>query len=78
MEAAGSSIYFDCSPYTHTSQALEGGLVSRVNMPANGKSPQRFPALVPGQPGGSFEVSKRHLLFPFFSFFNFLDKIFLL
>ncbi|XDB66820.1 hypothetical protein ABFV05_020436 [Capra hircus] len=26
-------------------------------MPANGKSPQRFPALVPGKPGGSFEGS---------------------
>ncbi|KAB1253316.1 Zinc finger protein 157 [Camelus dromedarius] len=26
-------------------------------MPANGKSPQRFPALVPGQPGRSFEGS---------------------
>ncbi|KAM9180609.1 zinc finger protein 157-like isoform 1-T1 [Dugong dugon] len=26
-------------------------------MPANGKSPQRFPALVPGEPGRSFEGS---------------------
>ncbi|XP_063490553.1 zinc finger protein 157-like isoform X2 [Symphalangus syndactylus] len=36
---------------------MEGGLKPRVNMPANGTSPQRFPALIPGEPGRSFEGS---------------------
>lgn len=43
--------------HTDISPALEGGLRPRMNMPANGKSPQRFPAQIPGEPGRPFEGS---------------------
>lgn len=75
LEVAGSSIHSDCSPHTDTPPALRGGLRPRVNMPTNGKSPQSFSALVPGQPDRSFKVRRRNLFFPTFSFFHFfVDK----
>lgn len=64
-------MYSDCSPHTDTPSALEGGLRPRANMPIEGKSPQRFSALVPGQPGTSFKVRRKILLFPIVSFFYF-------
>lgn len=52
-----------CALLEAAAPALEEGLRPRMNMPANGRSPQSFPAQTPGEPGRQSEVRRRSLLY---------------